>query len=499
MSLHIDETWDTDTQLPKPKLRIRTEWIAVAADALPLWDAISIAVVGYLSTLTYIRFFIRLDVAESFTGDTIGLSLLGGLLGAFVFQDGPRKALGNTWHRRSLIEVACDALWRAVLLVSLLLAIMFLTRIGDRVPRLWLLTWAAMILVVTLGERLLLSRQLSALQARGTVRERVAVIGSGPLVEQLIRRLSRERGASFELAGVFAHNPTASTHIHGNNNDNDFPRLLEFGKRHEIDLVVLALSEPAPDHLDQIVHDLKALDVKVAVLPPFYDFSNSYIELQHFGTIPMMMVVDRPINTRGLLAKEVTDKIVAVLAIVALAPLMLVISLAIRLESPGGIIFRQKRHGRNNSVFEVFKFRTMRASPLHAIDGRVQTRRNDSRITRTGAFLRASSLDELPQLFNVLLGDMSIVGPRPHPCEMRTEDKLSAEIAADYTHRHRVKPGITGWAQINGSRGATETAAQVRQRIAYDLFYIDNWSFLLDLKILLITPFKLIFDRDGAY
>jgi Undecaprenyl-phosphate glucose phosphotransferase len=495
MSLRINEAWDAEIRIPKAGLRIRTEWVAAATDALPLWDAISISVAGYLSALFYMHFIARVNVSESFAEDTISLSLLGGLLGAFVFRDGPPKPLGKTWHRRSLTEAAGDALWRVVLLVSLLLAIMFLTRIGNTVPRLWLLTWIAMILAVTLGVRLLLSRQLRALESRGTVRERVAVIGSGPLVEQLISRLSRERGASFELAGVFDHNPSVAAHA----GDNDFARLLEFGKRHELDLVVLALNEPAPDHLNQIVHELKALDVKVAVLPPFYDFSSSYVELQLFGTIPLMMVADRPINTRGLLAKEVTDKIIAALAIVAFAPLMLVVALAIRLESPGGTIFRQKRHGRNNRVFEVFKFRTMRASSPYAADGRFQTQRGDARITRIGAFLRASSLDELPQLFNVLRGDMSIVGPRPHPCEMRTEDKLSAEIAEDYAHRHRVKPGITGWAQINGSRGATETADEVRRRIAYDLYYIENWSFLLDLKILLVTPFKLVFNRGSAF
>ncbi len=134
-----------------------------------------------------------------------------------------------------------------------------------------------------------------------------------------------------------------------------------------------------------------------------------------------------------------------------------------------------------------------------AAAGDAQTKRYDKRITRIGAFLRQTSLDELPQLFNVLNGTMSLVGPRPHPVVMRTEDRSGEEIIGSYPHRHRVKPGITGWAQINGYRGATETAEQVRKRVEHDIYYIDNWSLFFDLRILLITPVKVLFQRSNAF
>jgi lipopolysaccharide/colanic/teichoic acid biosynthesis glycosyltransferase len=154
------------------------------------------------------------------------------------------------------------------------------------------------------------------------------------------------------------------------------------------------------------------------------------------------------------------------------------------LESPGPIVFRQRRHGINNREFEIYKFRTMRWIPNHAAAAMTQTLRGDDRITRVGRFLRKWSLDELPQLFNVLEGHMSLVGPRPHAVNMRTEEQLGHEITGVYPHRHRVKPGITGWSQINGSRGAASTAQALRRRIELDLHYVENWSLMLDLRIL---------------
>jgi exopolysaccharide biosynthesis polyprenyl glycosylphosphotransferase len=195
--------------------------------------------------------------------------------------------------------------------------------------------------------------------------------------------------------------------------------------------------------------------------------------------------------------KLAEDKLLAGLALIALAPMLGLVALAIKLDSPGPVFFRQKRHGFNNTEFEVYKFRSMKVEQGD-LTGARQTARNDSRITKLGAFLRASSIDELPQLLNVLNGDMSIVGPRPHPIGMRTANKLCDEIIEEYAHRHRVKPGITGWAQVNGLRGATETAAQLQRRVELDLYYIDNWSVLFDLKIMFLTVIAVL-RRENAF
>ena len=198
--------------------------------------------------------------------------------------------------------------------------------------------------------------------------------------------------------------------------------------------------------------------------------------------------------------KAAFDHLGAALAVLLLLPLLLVIAAAIRLDSRGPVIFRQRRHGLGHREFTVFKFRTMTWSAnAQSSNGQMQTRRNDARITRIGAFLRKTSLDELPQLFNVLNGTMSLVGPRPHPVAMRTEGRLCEDLVPNYSARHCVKPGITGWAQVNGHRGATETAQQLCRRVEHDLYYVEHRRFLLDLKILALTPIRILLDRDRAF
>jgi lipopolysaccharide/colanic/teichoic acid biosynthesis glycosyltransferase len=177
---------------------------------------------------------------------------------------------------------------------------------------------------------------------------------------------------------------------------------------------------------------------------------------------------------------------------------LLSIALAIRLSSPGPVLFKQRRHAVNGHEFEIYKFRSMHWNPVAAGEQLQQTLRHDARITRLGRFLRATSLDELPQLFNVMKGEMALVGPRPHAVDMRTENRLGEEITSQYAHRHRVKPGMTGWAQVNGARGATDTTAQLQRRVMLDLHYIDNWSLAFDLKILVLT-FREVVRGVNAY
>lgn len=199
-----------------------------------------------------------------------------------------------------------------------------------------------------------------------------------------------------------------------------------------------------------------------------------------------------------LAVKDALDRTIAGLFIVLLAPLLLLIAVAIRLDSSGPALFVQRRHGLNGQVFTIRKFRTMRWSS-GSDDGRIQTERGDCRVTRMGGWLRCTSLDELPQLWNILNGTMSLVGPRPHPVAMCTEGRLCEDIDPAYAERHRVKPGLTGLAQINGHRGATQTAAQLRARLADDLRYIETWSLLLDIRIILMTPIRLVVHRDAAF
>lgn len=212
----------------------------------------------------------------------------------------------------------------------------------------------------------------------------------------------------------------------------------------------------------------------------------------------MLRALEAPMEGWRGVAKFVQDRLLASILVVLCAPLFALIAIAIRLDSPGPVFFRQARRGLNNSVFSIFKFRTMYFNAPDAA-GVGQATRNDARITRVGRFLRRTSLDELPQLLNVLQGDMSLVGPRPHPPGTKAEGILFEQAVANYMERYRVKPGITGWAQVNGWRGETETTRKLLVRVRYDIDYIEKWSVWFDLYILGITPLALIFRSQNAY
>jgi exopolysaccharide biosynthesis polyprenyl glycosylphosphotransferase len=214
--------------------------------------------------------------------------------------------------------------------------------------------------------------------------------------------------------------------------------------------------------------------------------------------LPVLDVFDRPIADWDVVMKLLFDKIIGGLLLIAALPLLAVIAIAIKLDSRGPLLFKQKRYGFNNDLIEVYKFRSMRADATDAAANQLVTR-DDPRVTRVGRIIRKASLDELPQLFNVVFkGNLSLVGPRPHAVNAKAEARLYAEAVDGYFARHRVKPGITGWAQINGWRGETDTQEKIQRRVEHDLYYIENWSVMLDLYILAHTPFALL-KTENAY
>jgi Undecaprenyl-phosphate glucose phosphotransferase len=482
--------------LPFFRPKLRRDLISVAHDLLAAWDALTALLAGYLCAVVYSAVFPTHPMMEAFFGNAGRLALVGALLAPFVLHE-----KGGAAHQvGSVVLVISHLIPRVLSLLAILLATAFLTRTMDDLPRIWVCTWAISIGASAVLGRVLLSNNVQRLERAGVLCDRIAIIGSGPTAEILKRDLARARGRAMEIVGVFDDGMLAE----GAANGRSLEALIELGKRGVLDLILVTPSltevrQETEARLAGIVHELKALDVQIAFCPDMGGIELHGRNLDCLGDVPIVVVANRVIRRWGLVLKEFEDKLLGLLLLIALFPLMGMISLAVWLDSPGPLIFRQRRHGWNNSEFEVFKFRTMRWEP-HGLANRLrQTQRNDPRVTRIGVFLRRTSLDELPQLFNVLRGEMSLVGPRPHPVVMRTEERLCHEIAADYAHRHRVKPGITGWAQINGYRGATETAEQVRRRIALDIEYIERWSLFLDLKILVLTPIKLIFDNDNAF
>ncbi|HWY14131.1 MAG TPA: exopolysaccharide biosynthesis polyprenyl glycosylphosphotransferase [Rhizomicrobium sp.] len=270
--------------------------------------------------------------------------------------------------------------------------------------------------------------------------------------------------------------------------------LAKLAKARSIGRLTLASPRAIHAHTRDTVCRPKIPNLQVALFPALIAAQPSLAHVDFLSRIPLFFLARR---WRPLL-KRAEDAVLATLLLTMLCPVFAVLALAVRVDSRGPIYFRQWRRGCNGTEFLIWKFRTMKYEP-HSEHTSVQTRRNDPRITKVGRFLRHSSLDELPQLFNVLRGEMSLVGPRPHMAGMLTQDGLPEETIAEYEYRHRVKPGITGWAQVKGLRGAVSNTEQMRQRVALDIYYIENWSLLLDIKILFLTPFKILFDRANAY
>jgi Undecaprenyl-phosphate glucose phosphotransferase len=275
-------------------------------------------------------------------------------------------------------------------------------------------------------------------------------------------------------------------------------QLVEFARRTRVDLVIFSLPITAEKRILEMLKKLWVLPVDIRLSAHtnklrFRPRSYSYI-----GDVPVLDVFDRPITDWDVVIKWMFDKLVGSALLVAALPVMAVVAIAIKLDSRGPVLFRQKRYGFNNELIEVFKLRSMYAEMSDASAQKLVTK-DDLRVTRVGRFIRKTSLDELPQLFNVVFkGNLSLVGPRPHAVHAKAENRLYDEAVDGYFARHRVKPGITGWAQINGWRGETDNQEKIQQRVEHDLYYIENWSVLLDLYILAATPFALM-KTENAY
>jgi Undecaprenyl-phosphate glucose phosphotransferase len=351
----------------------------------------------------------------------------------------------------------------------------------------WLQAWFATFLVFILFSRFAAALQFRLWRSQGRLRNVVAVVGAGPIGQALLRRLNGVSGTEVEIVGVYDDRLSRlPTRCMGHPILGNVDALIGDLRTRRIDTVIVALPLAADRRVAEIMGKLRHAPVDVALCGDMMGLRLGTIQPCQVGGVGLIAALPRPLAGWSGVVKSIEDRVLAGLILLAISPLMLTIALAIRLDSPGPVFFRQKRYGYNNRLIGVYKFRTMHH---HAADTNAEqlTRRNDPRVTRIGAFLRRTSLDELPQFINVLRGEMSVVGPRPHALAAKAGGLLYPEAVKDYHARHRVKPGITGWAQVNGWRGETETVEQIEKRVEHDLHYIDNWSLALDLRIVLRT------------
>jgi Undecaprenyl-phosphate glucose phosphotransferase len=263
----------------------------------------------------------------------------------------------------------------------------------------------------------------------------------------------------------------------------------------DVDMVIIAMPMIAQARLDQITEELQRISVDICLMPrEALDLSQQY-SMRFIGSLPMFALWQRPVRDFNRVLKAAEDRVLAAAGLILLSPLLLLTALIIRLGSKGPVLFCQERFGFNNVRISVLKFRSMYVD-RQDVSGAERTTRRDPRVTPFGRIIRRLSIDELPQLYNVLTGEMSIVGPRPHATQMKVGDEYYFEAVRGYAARHRVKPGITGLAQVRGLRGEISTIERAKRRVEYDMYYIENWSLLLDLRIILETIWRLIWDRD---
>ncbi|TVQ57085.1 MAG: exopolysaccharide biosynthesis polyprenyl glycosylphosphotransferase [Rhodobacteraceae bacterium] len=333
----------------------------------------------------------------------------------------------------------------------------------------------------------------------GVTERRAVVVGGGGNAEKLIRGLAANPDNDIRIVGVFDDrgDDRSPPIVAGRRKLGTVAELVAFARIARIDMLIVTLPLSAEERILNLLRQLWVLPVDVRLSAYSADYSFPRAQTSSAAG-PFISVLRQPIAGARQAAKRVLDLVVASLALTALSPVMLLTALAIRLETPGPVFFRQNRHGFNHQPVRVWKFRSLRhecADPM----GRTIVTRADPRVTRVGRFIRRASIDELPQLFNVLAGELSLVGPRPHAVDARSSrHEMFAEIVEGYSGRHKVAPGITGWAQVNGWRGEVDDPEKLKQRFEHDLYYIENWSLLLDLRILAMTPLSLLSSR-GAY
>jgi Undecaprenyl-phosphate glucose phosphotransferase len=399
-------------------------------------------------------------------------------------------------HEKQYMRLA--SAWSVVFLIAI--GASFSAKAGEMFSRVWLGGFYVSGLAALVLSRKLLFLMVRKWTREGRLTRRTVIVGGGDSGAGVIEELRRQKDSGVEIIGLFDDrgDDRSSADCAGERKLGTVDDLVEFGRRTRVDLVIFSLPISAEGRILQMLKKLWVLplDIRLAAHTNKLQFrprSYSYI-----GKVPVIHVFDRPIADWDVVMKWLFDKIIGSIMLALALPLLAIIAIAIKLDSRGPVFFKQNRYGFNNDLIEVYKFRSMYVDATDATADKHVTK-DDPRVTRVGRITRKASLDELPQLFNVVFnGNLSLVGPRPHAVNSKAEGRLFAEAVDGYFARHRVKPGITGWAQINGWRGETDTQEKIQRRVEHDLYYIENWSVLLDLYIVARTPLALL-NTENAY
>jgi putative colanic acid biosynthesis UDP-glucose lipid carrier transferase len=450
---------------------VRHELLALSRGVLRAVDIISVPIAGLLTYIVrYQTFSIEFRHGLILALGAVVIANVMAIIDAYDLTE-----LRN-WRRQTAKVVGGWAVG-----IAILLAIAFFDKISLEYSRLWIGSWFLVGAVFSGAARAGLAAYIGRRRRSGTLSINVAIVGQEPFAQQVMQQITWPGDPEVHVIGIFAPRLTAVDT--GVACDATVAGLLRLARKTRIDEIIVHLPERRDAEFSAMLRKLGELPVNVNLCPDLSDLPIPPRRLTVLQETFMINVFERPLSGWGAVMKRAEDIALSALLLLLFGPLMLLLGLLVRLDSRGPALFRQQRFGFNNNPITVLKFRTMHVNA--ASDPTApQARRGDPRVTRIGRFLRRTSLDELPQLINVLKGDMSLIGPRPHAI---AHNEYYAELIDGYLRRHRVKPGITGWAQVNGWRGETADVEAMHQRVKYDLYYIENWSLRFDVAILLRT------------
>lgn len=483
----------------RPRLERATTVPAVQSAALPLDVAIlSIRLVEIATVFgagTFALYLWGNFILAAQLSDYLRVILAGSLFFALiaeiigVYDVDAQFSLRRAWQRVGL-SWAMTALF--------LITTAFILKVSAEFSRGWAVTWFVTGGVMLAGTRAGLTMWVRRLKRMGVFDSRAVIFGAGTQGQRLAQYIRGSDKLTIGLLGFFDDRRDGRVPllvddlpVYGTLDD-----LIAAIREGHIDQVILALPWSAEQRIQQVVSRLALTPVRIRLAPDLASFAFAHRPLVLLGDLPVITLFERPISGLDAVIKRAEDLLLTIPILVLLSPLMLLTAIAIRLDSPGPIFFRQPREGFNNRLFDVLKFRSMTHEECQTNEIE-QARRDDKRVTRVGALIRRTSIDELPQLFNVLKGDMSLVGPRPHAPSTRAGGRLFGEVVQTYAARHKVKPGITGWAQVCGFRGETDTEDKLVKRLEHDLYYIENWSVGFDLYILLRTVIAVLVPKNA--
>jgi Undecaprenyl-phosphate glucose phosphotransferase len=447
-------------------------------DDTPFWVAFveffAVEFTAYLASMAY-------TVASGATWDKSDQYIPAVILiGALVVLTSLALGHYNNIQQQPRHRFLWGGLASATLAFSFFLSLIFILKATEFYSRATFFMQFAGVCVAVLGSRTFSYTQLHSKIKSGYVEaDRMLIIGSVSSDAANMQGLAELRRNAI---GVVPMPDPSCTHFDEHGNNSSLHRFIEECRSHYPDTIIILAQLHELPRVAELANALSEIPVSIHLIPIGIENLLGSSSMGEVGGMATVHLLHPPLSIFEQILKETFDRVSAAVGLILLAPLLLTAAIAIKLDSRGAVLFRQTRHGFNNGVIRVFKFRTMNV--IESGDNFTQASKSDPRITRVGRILRRTNIDELPQLLNVLLGEMSIVGPRPHAT---AQNEMFDQLLAGFSRRHVVKPGITGWAQVNGFRGETDTLEKMKRRVEYDLYYVDNWSFLFDLKIIILT------------